>query len=231
MATFVLVHSPSVGPATWQPVAAQLTELGHLAVVPSLLAVGDGGPPYWERVVSAVADCLASAGIPADEPVVLVAHSNAGVFVPVLTEGMHQPVSACIFADATVPVTEGRMPMAEEEYLPFLRGLTGPDGRLPRWSDWWSEEEVAGMFPSVEVRQTITAEEPRLPLEYYLDSVPVPAGWDDLPCGYLMFSDGYEEQAEIAHHRGWPVRTIPGDHLHQVVDPAGVSQALAAMAG
>jgi hypothetical protein len=36
-ASFVLIHSPSVGPRTWQPVAHRLAELGWEAAVPSLL--------------------------------------------------------------------------------------------------------------------------------------------------------------------------------------------------
>jgi hypothetical protein len=47
MATsFVLVHSLSVGPRTWEPVAHRLTQLGWLAAVPSLLHVGQEGPPF-----------------------------------------------------------------------------------------------------------------------------------------------------------------------------------------
>lgn len=37
---FVLVHSPSVGPSTWHPVAEQLAAAGHQVRVPSLLHVG-----------------------------------------------------------------------------------------------------------------------------------------------------------------------------------------------
>ena len=53
-ARFVLIHSPSVGPRTWQPVAHRLAELGWAAAVPFLLHVTDGGPPFWPRVVDAV---------------------------------------------------------------------------------------------------------------------------------------------------------------------------------
>jgi len=40
-ASFVLIHSPSVGPRTWQPVAHHLTELGWEATVPSLLHISN----------------------------------------------------------------------------------------------------------------------------------------------------------------------------------------------
>jgi hypothetical protein len=224
MTVFVLVHSPSVGPATWQPVAVRLSAAGHQALVPSLLEVGEGEPPYWRRALAAVRAGLA--GLTENQPIVLVVHSNAGVFAPVLVDGLTQPVTSCIFADATVPAATGSTPLAEDEFLPFLRGLTGPDGRLPQWTDWWPEEDVAPMFPDDEVRQVVAAEQPRLPLAYYQEQVPVPAGWDHRLGGYLLFSRAYAEQADLARARSWPVRTTEGEHLHQIVDPEAVSLAL-----
>lgn len=221
---FVLVHSPSVGPSTWSPVAEQLAAAGRDAVVPSLLSVGEGGPPFWPRAVAAVTAGLA--GTDPGEPVVLVAHSNAGVFVPVIVGGLVQAVACSIFVDATVPAARGHTPTAGDEFLPFLRSLAGPDGRLPRWTDWWDEQDVAPMFPSTQTREVITREQPRLPLAYYQEQVPAPPGWDDRRCGYLLFSTAYQEQARQARQRDWPVRSLPGEHLHQIVDPHGVAQAL-----
>ena len=60
-ASFVLIHSPSVGPRTWQPVAHRLAELGWETAVPSLLHVADDGPPFWPRVVDAVPAGLGTA--------------------------------------------------------------------------------------------------------------------------------------------------------------------------
>jgi hypothetical protein len=224
MTLFVLVHSPSVGPSTWSPVAEQLAAAGRDAVVPSLLSVGEGGPPFWPRAVAAVTAGLA--GTDPGQPVVLVAHSNAGVFVPVIVGGLVQPVACSIFVDATVPAARDHTPTAGDEFLPFLRNLADPDGRLPRWTDWWDEQDVAPMFPSTQAREVITREQPRLPLAYYQEQVPAPPGWDDRRCGYLLFSAAYQEQARQARQRGWPVRSLPGEHLHQIVDPHGVAQAL-----
>src|SRR5260370_11500790 len=90
MPVFVLVHSPSVGPATWLPVAERLRGSGCAAVVPSLLAVGDGGAPFWARVVAARAAGLAGTG--PRQPPVLVAPSHPGGFVPVLARCPSRPV-------------------------------------------------------------------------------------------------------------------------------------------
>ncbi len=86
---FVLVHSPSVGPSTWRPVAEHLTAAGHQVLVPSLLHVGAGSPPFWPRIVSAVRDGIRQ--VPADNPVVLVAHSNAGLFLPAIRSSLDHP--------------------------------------------------------------------------------------------------------------------------------------------
>ena len=51
---FVLVHSPSVGPSTWRPVAEHLRAAGYQVRVPSLLHTGDGSPPFWPQIVNAV---------------------------------------------------------------------------------------------------------------------------------------------------------------------------------
>jgi hypothetical protein len=226
---FVLVHSPSVGPRTWSAVADQLTGAGCEVVVPSLLAVGEGGPPFWPRVAAAVSEQVA--GTADQQRLVLVAHSNAGVFIPVIRRALARPVACSVFADATLPASRGGTPMAGHDFLPFLRGLADPGGWLPRWTDWWEEPDVAALFPNAKVRSEITAEQPRLPLAYYEEQVPVPPGWDDHPCGYLLFGPPYDAQAREAQRRGWAVRELPGAHLHQVVDPGGVARLLLELAG
>jgi len=228
MTVFVLVHSPAVGPATWEPVAQRLRARGHQALVPTLATVADGTPPYWARVVEAVRAGLA--GLNPAQPVTLVAHSNAGVFVPVLADGLDREVECCIFADATVPARSGATPVAEQEFLAVLRGLAGPDGRLPPWTDWWGDQDLAALFPDQQTREVVAAEQRRLPLRYFEERVPAPSGWDDRACGFVLFSAGYERAASLARERGWPVRVVRGEHLHQVVDPAGVSTALADLA-
>ncbi|WP_430785615.1 alpha/beta hydrolase [Actinoplanes sp. G11-F43] len=204
---YVLLHSPTVGPSTWAPVAGRLPG----AVVPSLLRVGDAGPPFWPAVVEAVTAEIDR--LPAGTRVVLVAHSNAGRFVPVLAEH----AAACVFVDAALPGQAGPAPE-------FLRAMTGLDGRLPRWTDWWDEADVAPLFPDETTRRTVEAEQPRLPPAYFEQPVPVPPGWDTMPCAYLLFSGrAYAAEAAGARARGWRVDHLPGLHLHQLVDPAGVA--------
>ncbi|MEU6578893.1 alpha/beta hydrolase [Streptomyces sp. NPDC046805] len=216
-----------MGPSTWRPVAEQLTAAGCEVRVPSLLHVGAGAPPFWPHVVSAVRDDLRQ--VSAHSPVTLVAHSNAGLFVPVIRSGLDQPVTGSIFVDAALPARPGPTPVASPELLAFLRPMA-VNGRLPRWTDWWDEADVAPMFSDPMVRETVVEEQPMLPLSYYEQQIPVPDGWDDHPCSYLLFGPPYDDLAAEARARGWRTAHLPGEHLHQIVDPAGTARHLVDLA-
>ncbi|WP_343953667.1 alpha/beta hydrolase [Nonomuraea longicatena] len=220
-ASFVFMHSPCVGPSTWAPVAEVVRRSGTTAVVPDLTRVGSGPAPHWPAVVAAV-----RAAAPADGPLVLVAHSNAGLFVPVVKEALGGRVVACVFAESRVPPRGGLTEIAEEPFLPFLRALAGPDDILPPWTGWWGDEEVAAFLPDAAMRRRVEADQPRLPLSYFTQRVPVPAGWENVPCAFVWYGEPYDGDAREAKDRGWPVSRVPGRHLHQVVDPEAVGAEL-----
>ncbi|MFI6326421.1 alpha/beta fold hydrolase [Nonomuraea sp. NPDC050556] len=203
-ATFVLLHSPLVGPSTWAPVAALLSG----AVVPDLRTA----PPYWPQVVSAAVRQAPSAGA-----LVLVAHSNAGLLVPAIANALGGRVRGCVFVDAHVPPRSGSVPATDPAHLPFLRSLAGPDDVLPRWTDWWDPS-------TMRLPPEVVAEQPRLPLDYFTQRIPVPAGWDRVACRYVWFSPPYEPVAKEAEARGWPVTHLPGHHLQQLDDPSAVAR-------
>jgi pimeloyl-ACP methyl ester carboxylesterase len=224
---FVLVHSPSVGPLTWAPIAQRMEASGIRVIVPSLVGVADASPPFWWPVVRAVRDAIEQ--IPQGQPIVLVAHSNAGLFVPVIVDASPRRVAGCLFVDAALPSLAGPTPVAPAELLDFLRPKVA-EGRLPQWTEWWDESDVAPMFPDAKTRSAVSPEQPRLPLSYYEELVPTPAGWNDRPCGYLLFGPPYEPLAKEATERGWAVEHVPGRHLHQLVDPEAVTARIVAMA-
>jgi hypothetical protein len=224
---FLLVHSPSVGPATWAPVAQSLAARGRQSRLPDLTRVAAADdPPFWPDVVDAVLAGIAD--VPADRPLAVVAHSNAGLFVPLLCRAVGRPVAGCVFVDAALPVPDDDHPVVDAAGLAWLTGIAGPDGRLPRWTDWYAADVVAGLLPEPAMRDRVVAEQPRLPLSYYRQRIPAPAGWRDLPAMYLVFCDAYRAQADTAARLGWPVRRLPGEHLHQVVDPEGVTKLIIA---
>jgi hypothetical protein len=213
----VLMHSPSVGPATWGPVARRLPG----SVVPSLLHVAEAGPPFWPVVAESVAAVVD--GLPDGDEVVLVAHSNAGLFVPAVVERVERTIEGLVFVDAAVPARRGPTAVVSPANLRFLEGLVAADGRLPQWTSWYDEADVAPMFPDPQTRRIVEAEQPRLPLSYYAQQIPEAPGWDDRPCGYVLFGPPYDR---IAQDSGWPVEHVPGRHLHQVVDPDAVAEAI-----
>lgn len=223
---FVLVHSLALGPSSWGPVARELASAGYQVRLPSLVHVVDGEsePPFWPAIVSVVHEDLGQ--VPTDQSVVLVAHSNAGRVLPVIRAGLDHPVSASVFVDAALPARVGQTQATSPEQLESLRAKA-VNGRVPRWTDWWGEAEIAPMFPDPVVRQAIVEEQPELPIEYYEQAIPVPEGWDDHPCSYLLFSaEGYEAEAAEARERGWRVAHLPGEHLHQIIDPVGTARLL-----
>ena len=224
---FVLVHSLLLGPLSWAPVADRLAALGAVTIIPSLVNVTDSDdPPFWPRVAGTVNDAVEQ--LPHDQPILLVAHSNAGLFVPVIAHAARRPTAGCLFVDGRLPARTGPSPAATPERLDHLR-IKATDGRLPRWTTWWGEDDVARLFPDPQTRSAVSADQPRLPLSYYEQQIPVPAGWDDRPCGYLLFGPPYDDMAQDARERGWDVEQIPGGHLHQLVDPDAVAARIAAM--
>ncbi|GAA5198208.1 hypothetical protein GCM10023322_71070 [Rugosimonospora acidiphila] len=195
--------------------------------MPSLVDVADvDDPPFWPGIAAEVSDAVSH--LPREQPIVLVAHSNAGPFVPVLVQASRRPVAGCMFVDARLPSRTGVTPAASPERLEHLRTRV-IEGRLPRWTTWWAEDDVALLFPDPQTRSTVSAEQPRLPLSYYEQQIPVPPGWDDRPCGYVLFGPPYDDMAREAEMRGWDVAEVGGGHLHQLVDPDAVTARIVAM--
>jgi hypothetical protein len=224
---FVFLHSLLLGPLTWAPVATRLAGSGVQAVVPSLVDVTDADdPPFWPRVAAKVNDAVGQ--LRPGQPILFVAHSNAGLFVPVVVQAARRPVAGCLFVDAGLPLRTGPTPAASPERLNDLRSMVS-EGRLPPWTTWWDEDDVALLFPDPQTRSAISAEQARLPLSYYEQRIPVPAGWDNRPCGYLLFGPPYDRMAQEARDRGWDVDQVRGGHLHQLVDPDTVTARIVAM--
>jgi pimeloyl-ACP methyl ester carboxylesterase len=216
--TLVLIPSPLLGPATWEATAGVLEGRGRRVQVPSLQCVASAAPPYWPAGVEAIVRAAA------EEPVVLVPHSNSGLFVPAVIDVLGDQVRGVVFVDAPIP---GAGHYAQRD---FLEALAGPDGLLPPWTSWWADSDVATLFPDEEVRARVEAEQARMPLAYYDDVPPAPNGWARPGCAYVWFAEPYDTGARRAAALGWPTRHVPGNHLHMVVDPAEVASAVLELA-
>ncbi len=126
--------------------------------------------------------------------------------------------------EAALPLSEGETAIAPPGLLAMLESRADADGSLPPWTEWW--DDLSGLFPDSDSRVAVEAEQPRLPLSYFTSTRPVPAGWAANASAYLAFGDTYADEIAFARARGWPVVVLPGRHLHQLHDPAGVGAAI-----
>ena len=211
MTELLLVPSPLLGPAAWAPVADLL---GARVADPA-------GATTPEEVVAAVV--AAAAGM---RDLVLVPHSNAGLYAPLLAErlGAH----ATVYVDAALAGAGSDTALAPPRFLEILEGLADDDGLLPPWTQWW--DDVSELFPDEASRALVEAGQPRLPLSYFTARVAVPAAWAERPCGYLAFGDTYADEVAFALAQGWPLTVLAGQHLHPLVAPADVAAAIEELA-
>jgi hypothetical protein len=223
MTSLVLLPSPLLGPAVWEPVAGVLRARDRACVV----AEPAGTTPA--EVLDTLHDSLPLSLLGDD--VVLVPHSNAGLYVPGLAARFGFPaVAAVVFVDAALPPLDGASARtAPDDLVARLGELADDDGLLPPWSRWWDESDVEGLFPDDETRRRVQAQERRLPLSYFTDAVPA-AEWGDLACAYLAFGATYADELARARGAGWPTDELPGRHLEMLHAPALVADRVLALA-
>ena len=174
----------------------------------------------WSEFAAAVAAQVANVG----DDTVLVGHSGAGLLLPQVAAQVG--ATPLIFVDADVPPDTGEANLMPAEILVELRRLA-VDGLLPPWSAWFGPDAMRELVPDAERRAAITAELPRLPLAYFENRVPVPAGWAAAGGGYVLLSDeAYGDQSAAAARRGWPVVRLPGGHLDIVTRPEPIAAAI-----
>jgi hypothetical protein len=230
MATFVLIHSPIVGPLTWSSVAEELRLSGIKAIVPDLAYDVAPKEPYWKLHAKSVGRALKS--VPENEGLILAGHSGAGMLLPAIRQISGRAVAGYIFVDADIPEDGGsrleilrrELPQAAEE---VYRALSAGE-MLPAWGD----ADLREIIPEVELRQRVLADLRPHPLAFMEEAIPVFEGWPEAPCGYLSFkrAGSYRESVERAKREGWAYAELDGAHFHILVDPHGVAEALVGLA-
>jgi hypothetical protein len=208
----MLVHSPLVGPATWDAVAGPVQQRGYEVLIPDLTGTVADGPPYWSRQVAAIT------GSAAGQHVILVGHSGAGPLLAAAGKALDQ-TEGYVFVDAGLPSPgQSWLQTAPPELAEQVRAMA-QGGWLPPWSQWWGAGAMAELLPDPRVREHFAAGCPRLPLAMFEEIHPLAPGWPDAPCGYLRLSEAYQEPAERAKALGWPVTELLTHHLAMVTDP------------
>jgi hypothetical protein len=64
---------------------------------------------------------------------------------------------------------------------------------------------------------------------FFAEEPPMAQDWPDAPCGYLLTSERYQDQARQARMRGWAVAEHLSGHFAAVTDPVGTADALSAL--
>jgi hypothetical protein len=207
-----LVHSPLVGPGTWEALAVSARRRGHEVIVPDLTPSVSDGPPFASRQVAVVA------GSVGQRRTVLVGHSHAGPLLPSMGDAV-SGVEGYVFVDARLP-TPGK---SWFETAPRSLGAQllamARDGTLPPWSQWWGPGQLEQLLSDMTVRMRFAAECPPLPLAMFQEALPRSPGWADRPSSYLRLSDAYQQPADQARALGWPVIELAGQHLSILTEP------------
>jgi hypothetical protein len=221
----VLVHSPLVGPTTWQPVAAMLNARGRQTCVPDLTCALAAGPSYLARQVDVVT--RAASG----QPCVLIGHSGAGPLLAMA--GSHiEDVTAYLFVDAGLPAPgQSWLDTVPSELAAHLMAMVDADRMLPPWPQWWGEEVMAELIADPAARRRFAADCPKLPMAMFEEIAPEVPDWPDAPAAYLRLSEAYDEPAGQARVLGWPVTELDSHHLAPFTDPAVIADALLGLLG
>ena len=219
--TFVLIHSPLVGPFTWELVRRELTQRHIDVVVPPLIDRPDSTQPYWQQHASSVAQGLDR--IPHDHRLVLVAHSGAGPLLPVIRQVLPHSIGGYVFVDAGLPRNGlSRLDLmklqdqvwAADFQQALLRGERFPD---------WTSDALADIIPAENLRRQLLAELQPRSWPFFIEPIPVFHAWPDAACAYIQFSPPYAWDAQQAKSIGWPVREVNAGHFHMLVDPRSVA--------
>lgn len=219
--THVLIHSPLVGPLTWQLIHDEMHKRGIESTVPTLSDHPNSALPYWRQHAEAAASDLAQT--PQDRSVVLVAHSGAGPLMPIIRQSVERSIKGYVFVDAGIP-RDGMsrmdlMSLEDPEWAEQFHQMLLQGGRFPDWN----ENDLQEAIPNHVLRQRMASEINPRPLSFFTEPIPVFDGWPDAPCAYIKFSASYNWDFEQAKQAGWFVREVDAGHFHMLVDPSLVT--------
>jgi hypothetical protein len=228
VSTFVLVHSPLVGPFTWSLVADELGTRGVSVALPTLPE--DQLEPYWRLHAEAVAGQVAAAR----GPLVLVGHSGACPLLPAIGTAIDRTISAYVLVDGDLPLAPGTggsrvdlLRAASPALADELEALLAAGGSFPTWGD----EDLVEEIPDQRLRARVVADVRPQPRQFWTEQLPAIPGWPDAACGYLELSPHYAAASARAQEQGWRYRHLRGGHFEMLVRPAEVADAILELAG
>jgi hypothetical protein len=228
--TWILVHSPLVGPGTWTGVADVLRtdDPARRVIVPDLRPAIDGGTPFYPGLISTVVSMVADGGSSSTvAPLVLVGHSRAGPILPAM--------AAAIGGRTEILLVDSRLPKPGHSWFeaappPLADRLRemAVGGLFPPWHEWFGPDALMTLVKDPQTRARFVAEIPRLPIAFFQEPLPETT-WHG-PSGYLQLSTPYADTAAEARALGWPIAELQSDHLAPLTCPESVADALLALA-
>jgi hypothetical protein len=228
VSTFVLVHSPLVGPFTWSLVADELRTCGVSVALPTLPE--DRRAPYWRLHAEAVAAQVSGIG----DPLVLVGHSGVCPLLPAIGTAIDGTISAYVLVDGDLPLAPGTggsridlLRAASPALADELEALLAAGGSFPTWGD----EDLRKEIPDQRLRARVVAEVRPQPRQFWTEPLPAIRGWPEAPCGYLELSPHYAAASAHARDQGWRYRHLRGGHFEMLVRPGDVADAILELAG
>jgi alpha/beta hydrolase family protein len=214
--TLVLIHSPLVGPSTWQPAAECLRRKGFPTSVPELTTIT---PPYYQTFAE-------TAAATATGPSILIGHSGAGALLPTIADRIGSNVLGAVFVDAVLShPNQSWFDTAPPSLRDHLKTLVQDDDRLLPWNEWFPPEELIDLLPDEPTRARFIAEIPRLPLAYFTERAPATT-LRTIRCAYLRLSEAYDDIATEAERNGWWVHRTDADHLAPYTQPDRIADLL-----
>ena len=219
-ARLLLVHSPLVGSASWDLVAADLAGRGYEVSIPDLTGTVAAGPPYCSRQAEVIARGASG------QPAILIGHSGAGPLLAV-AGAIVGAVQGYVFVDAGLPIPgKTWMETVPSDLAAQVRAMADDHGWLPPWPRWWGEEALADLIPDPGTRRRFADGCPPLPLAMFEEVHPPVPRWPDAPAAYLLLSEAYQDQAARARELGWPVTEQASHHLALLTAPGLVAGSL-----
>jgi hypothetical protein len=227
VSTFVLVHSPLVGPTTWSLVADELGARGVTVALPTLPE--DQRARFWRLHAEAVAGQVVAAG----RPRVLV--GQRGLPVTAGHRGCHRRHGLSVRARRWRPAARPRERRQPDRPAASCSAGAGRRARGPALRgqklSHLGDEDLLEEIPDQRLRAKVVAEVRPQPRQFWTEALPAIPGWPDAPCGYLELSPHYAATSAGAREQGWRYRHLRGGHFEMLVRPTDVADAILELAG
>jgi pimeloyl-ACP methyl ester carboxylesterase len=236
MAHFVLVGGTWLGPWVWHTVGGRLAAAGHRISTPTLTGLAERRHEVTPStgLEDHVADVVAALEW-ADEPVVLVGHSYAGIVVTAAADRQPDRVAQLVLIDAAVP-RAGRS-LFDDVPPPFRAaveaGVAAYDGL--RWP--MPPPEVLDQFlPTPDMseadRTWLRSHAVAHPVRTFRDPVALTGAAERIPTTFVacVLPGSEASSSALGVPPDWLVRTVRTGHWPMVTAPDALAAILAEVA-